>query len=474
MLARCRCVSGQERVEIRLGNHLYWQVLCLSRHTVTGLLYTGGRQARDWTADYRLYSQGRVDIDQLFGVARTEVESLLVKGSPLVVAMDDSILRKTGQNIPGVAWRVDPTGPPFQVNFVLGHRVLQLSAAVPFGPVGQARSIPIDFVEAPTAQRPKKNASPQEQQAYRELQRQKNINAVGLRRVQLLVRKIQRDLWLTVDGRFTNRTVIKSLPESVTLIGRIRRDAKLYAVPVGELTGPKGGRPRRYGQRLATPQEIRQDDSIPWQTVKAYAAGKVHEFDIKTLEAVKWRPAGAKKVLRLIIIKPLAYRLHQGGKLLYREPAYLICMDPTLPLEKVLQAYLWRWGIEVNFRDEKSVLGIGQAQVRNEKSVPAVPASAVAAYSFLQLAGIAVYGAAGIPQDIPDPKWLRGSKPLLCPTQRLINQLRLEAWGEQIKERGFDGFRAPLPTGAERSDANQKPPKPRSPLNSAVFYARNA
>jgi hypothetical protein len=449
-------------------------VLSLSRHTVTGLLYTGGRQAQDWTADYRLYSRGRVDPDQLFDVAREEVESLLPEGSPLVAAMDDSIVRKTGRNIPGVAWRVDPTGPKFQVNFVLGQRVLQLSAAVPFGKLGQARSIPIDFVEAPTAKRPRKDAGQEEKKAYRELQRQKNINAVGLRRVQLLAGKIRRALWLTVDGRFTNRTVIKSLPESVTLIGRIRRDAKFHAVPEGEQTGAKGGRPRRYGQRLPTPEEVLKDDSIPWQTVQAYAAGKVHEFRIKTLDAVKWRPAGAGKVLRLILIAPLGYRLHKEGKLLYREAAYLICTDPALPLAEVLQAYLWRWLIEVNFRDEKSVLGIGQAQVRNPTSVQAVPASAVAAYAFLQLAGIAVYGAEGMPEEIPDPKWIRGRKPLLCPIQRLISQLRLEAWDGQMKEKGFEGFSSPRHTRRSHSGANQKPQKHLSPLKSAVFYAKAA
>jgi hypothetical protein len=103
LLARCRSASLQERVEARLRHHLDWQMLCLSRHTVTGLLYTGGRQLQDWTADDRLYSQGRVEADQLFDVAREEVESMLPEGSPLVVAMDDSILRKTGKNIPGVA-----------------------------------------------------------------------------------------------------------------------------------------------------------------------------------------------------------------------------------------------------------------------------------------------------------------------------------------------------------------------------------
>ena len=462
----------QQRVDARFQHHLYWQMLCLSQHTITGLLYTGGTQFRDWTADYRLYSQGRVNLDGCFAVVREELESMLPEAEPLVVFMDDSILRKTGKKIPGVAWRVDPTGPPFQINFVLGSRVLQLSAALPFGS-GQARSIPIDFVEAPTAQRPKKNASAQAKRAYRELQKQKNINIVGLGRLVLLSKQTRRALRVAVDGRFTNRTVIKDLPESATLVGRIRKDAKLYAVPEGELTGPQGGRPRRYGQRLPTPEEIRKDPSIAWQEITAYAAGKTHRFRIKTLAKVKWKPAGAGKVLRVIVIEPLGYRLCKGGKLLYRDPAYLICTDPDLPLSEAVQTYLWRWGIEVNFRDEKSVLGIGEAQVRNENSVAAVPASAVAAYALLLLAGIRVYGADGVPQQLPDPKWLRGRKPRLCPTQRLISQLRLEAWGEQIHAPGFDGFSACFDC-RKNTKPDQKPLKPESPVDSATLYARNA
>jgi hypothetical protein len=385
--------------------------------------------------------------------------------------MDDSVLPKTGRKIPEVAWRVDPQSPPFQINFILGQRVLQLAAAVPFGSEGAARSIPLDFVEAPTAKRPGKKATDAEKKAYRELQRQKNINAVGLQRVQNLVQAQageDRPLWLTVDGRFTNRTILKGLPEGVRLIGRIRSDAKLHAVPEGESIGSKGGRPRRYGKRLPTPEEIRKDDSIPWQTIRAYAAGKVHEFRFKTLEVVQWRPAGAGKVLRLIVIAPLGYRLCKGGRMLYRKPAYLICTDPALPLEQVLQAYIWRWGIEVNFRDEKSVMGIGQAQVRHPRSVPTVPAVAVAGYAMLLLAGIAAYGPAGIPEELPDPKWLRGRRPRVCPTQRLISQLRLEAWGSQIRARGFEGLSVDL----HRGGAYQKPSKPRSPLASALFYAR--
>lgn len=59
----------------------------------------------------------------------------------------------------------------------------------------------------------------------------------------------------------------------------------------------------------------------------------------------------------------------------------MICTGPELPLEDLLQGYIWRLDIEVNHPDEKSILGMGQAQVRAEHSVENIPAIAVAAYA---------------------------------------------------------------------------------------------
>ena len=43
--------------------------------------------------------------------------------------------------------------------------------------------------------------------------------------------------------------------------------------------------------------------------------------------------------------------------------------------------YFDRWQIEVNHRDEKDTLGVGQAQMWNPVSVPKQPALVVASYS---------------------------------------------------------------------------------------------
>ena len=58
-----------------------------------------------------------------------------------------------------------------------------------------------------------------------------------------------RHLVVSLDGSFTNHTVFRNLPDKTVAVGRLRKDAWFYAVPVEEAT-PRRGRHRFYG---ATP-----------------------------------------------------------------------------------------------------------------------------------------------------------------------------------------------------------------------------
>lgn len=436
---------------------------------MTGLVAASGHQFSDWSADYRLFARERFDAGGLFGVARREVLKQLPEGAPLVAAMDDSILRKRGLKTAGVSWRRDPLGPPFHTNFVLGQRFLQLSAALPLGE-GPARMIPIDLRHAPTAKRPRKNAPAAAWQSYRSQAKEANISKVGAGCLADLRQSLDQDpggrerpLLAVVDGRFTNATVLKNLPGRTQLTGRIRKDTRLYLPP--DKTSPTGpGRRPAYGERLPTPEEIGKDKKIPWQTVEVFAAGKKHDFKIKTMAPLKWRSAGQDHNLRLIVIAPLGYRPRQGSKLLYRKPAYLIATDPDIPMDKLIQAYVWRWEIEVNFRDEKTLLGVGQAQVRSPGSVEKVPQLITAAYAFLLLAAAKTFGAAGAADILPPPKWRQDHKPQRASTQSLISHLRGELWGKAMGLDNFSGFRY-------KRQADTKCEKSLPELTSAVLYA---
>src|SRR5216684_1943771 len=114
----CLPAFGQRRIADRAQALTLSSLLCLGRHTVTGLLTTCGREFHDWSAEYRLFSRHRFPAADIFSVVRRGVLAELSPKAPLCVAVDDSLLRKTGIRIPGVAWRRDPLGPRFQTNFV--------------------------------------------------------------------------------------------------------------------------------------------------------------------------------------------------------------------------------------------------------------------------------------------------------------------------------------------------------------------
>jgi len=469
----CRGAFPQARTAERGRVQLLSQLAGLGRHTVTGNICAAGRQFTNWNPDYRQFSQARGDADVIAGVILQETLEQQDQTGPVVAAMDDSILRKRGRKTPGVSWRRDPLGPPFQVNFVRAQRFLQISIALPQnrGP-GPARMIPFDFLHAPTPPKPKKDAHPQEWKRYRQAQKQTNITLRGAQRVKRLRDMLDqharrgdsspRNLWIAVDGRFTNQTLLRNLPANTAVIGRIRQDAKLFFSPQQHQQPKAAGRKKAYGNIAPTPEQLRTDPNVPWQTVPVFAAGKMHDFKIKTLAPILWKAAGAQKPLRLIVIAPLGYRPRKGSRILYRQPAFLIATDPDAPLENLLQAFVWRWEIELNFRDEKQIVGVGEAQVRNQNSVQAQPEFATFAYAFLLIAANRALNQCG--QTLPLPKWRKPSSQPRASTQVLINQLRAELWGKALGVENFGDFK-------KETAHDLKPQKLIPHLPSAVLYA---
>lgn len=434
---------------------------------MTGLLTTGGQEFFDWAAAFRLFSRERLPLDEIFSVIRRTTLEQLPPEAPLCVALDDTIIRKTGTRIPGVAWRRDPTGPHFQNNFVRAQRFLQFSANVPL-PEGHHRMVPISFRHAPTPQKPSPKASETDVAAYRKASRLAALPRLASQQIGALRQALDTDpagaarpLFLYGDGGYTNATVLKTLPANTVFTGRIRKDAKLYFTPPSTDAPNKRGRPRHYGDQAPTPEEVRTDDSIPWQTVSVSISGTTHQMKVKVCGDQLWRTAGLNHTLQLIVIAPLGYRLRKGSKILYRRPAYLICTDPQMDLPTLLQGYIQRWDIEVNFREEKTLLGVGQAQVRNPHSVESVPGLQVASYAMLLLAMTRNHA-----DSLPAPKWADSHSTHRLSTPRAISQLRGEAWGYAMGLRNLsDLLTCTTPVS--------KPEKFSPHLPSALLYASN-
>ena len=433
---------------------------------MSNLLTTCGLQFDDWTAPYRLFSRHRLPTSEMFAVIRHSVLQQLPPQSPLCVAVDDTLIRKSGIRIPGVAWRRDPLGPHFHTNFVRAQRMLQFSADLPL-PGDHHRMVPISFLHAPTPVKPTK-PTPQQLADFRTARRQARLPLLASQQITALRQSVDpdRSLILFVDNGYTNSTVLKQLPANTTLVGRIRKDAKLYYLPLETDSPQRRGRPRHYGALAPTPEQLRTDDSIPWQTLSVRIAGKQHAMRVKVRRNLQWRTAGLHHTLQLVVIAPLGYRLRKGSKILYRQPAFLIGTDPQLDLLALIQGYVQRWDVEVNFREEKTLLGVGQAQVRHPVSVQDVPAFQVASYAMLLLAMARLQKQTQAGDWLPAPKWYGHQPPPRLSTQRAINQLRGEVWARAL---GFTHF-SDLLTSTPHV---QKPEKFAPHLPSALLYANN-
>lgn len=439
-------------------------ISCVSKSTVTGWIVASGQHFKDWSAAYKLFQGDRLNTDELFSsVLKQTLLSVDQQEENIYAHLDDTLLRKTGKKVSGAKWLRDPLGPPFQTNLIWGQRFVQTSVSVfqKMGPVA-CKTVPVDLVHCPAPVKPKASDSESNWQHYRESQKIMKLSAVGAKRIDTLRTKMnelgysEKKLVTSVDGSYTNETVLKALPDNVTLIGRIRKDCKLNALP--EEKASATGRRRIYGEALPTPEQIRQSDLYPWQTVEAYYSGAKRSFDVKIIPRVRWRKSGEMN-LKLIIVRPTRYRLNQKSRLLYRDPVYLICTDPEMPIEKLLQAYLWRWGIEVNFKEQKTMLGCGQAQVRTEKPCEKVPAFHTAVYSLLLLAAQKTKE-----KQLPRPKWYRKKEETNITTGDVINAFRANNWAQNLNISYSDFVNLQQLQRSRKNSTN--------PTMAAVMYAR--
>lgn len=401
--------------------------------TYTSVLQWLGREKEDWTWAYRLASQTQWEPEDLFAPILYRAAQLSGPSSePLFSVQDDTLLRKTGRRIPGTVYGRDPLSPPFHINLVLGQRFLQTTVLVPTGgPERPWRSIPVSFRHSPPLKAPRR-ATPEQKAAVKEARKHSNLCTMAAEELQGLRLHLdqvpgqsQRFLLHSVDGGYAKKSSLAAVPDRTAVVFRLRKDARLHAyVPPASRVGR-----RKYGPRLPTPEQIRQDEQRAWQTTRLYVAGQMREVSFKVLEGACWPKGAGDQPMRLLVLKPAGYRLRKGSRLLYRQPAYLGVIGPaTMTVEDRLyiQSYVGRWEIEVNHHDEKDGLGIGQAQVWNPKSVPRTPALEVCAYAALLLSSILSFGDRRCEAFGPLPKW-RAVQPQRPSLRDLIHLTRREA-----------------------------------------------
>jgi len=428
-LLRCWTpVFSQDRSSDRAVKLAIGLLLGMGKRTITRSLCFHGEDQQDWSADYKLFSRSPWDEQGLF---KEIVPQLVASGhlstDLVAVAWDDTAVPRSGKKIASAQWMRDSMGPPFHVNLIWGQRFLQGSVLTPHYESDQKsspRAIPVSFQEVTAVKKPGKGASAEKLASYKEAKKKHNLSVAAVKKFTRMrkdfdERGMEKTILLhTVDGSYLNRTTLAYDFERALLVGRARKNAKLC------YPAPEGGR-RVYGTYKFTPERVGKDKRRKWKTERVFHGGEYRDVRYKEVKKILWQGGGRRKLLRLIVVAPVPYRTTKKGRKYYRQKAYLLCTDHEIEVKVLLQKYFDRWQIEYNHRDEKDILGVGEAQVWAKESTPRVPAFKVATYSQMLVTSLEHLGPERSCKYLRLPRW-RKKRPKRASCQDMVNLLRHE------------------------------------------------
>jgi hypothetical protein len=133
----------------------------VGRRTITRALGILGKEQRDWSADYRVFSRSPWKGEDLFDPMMAEAINRYAPTGLLVMAWDDTVVPRTGRHVPGTALRWDPMSPPFHANFIRGQRYLLgalVLALYQQDGSSSPRTLPVRFAECPGVPKPGRKA----------------------------------------------------------------------------------------------------------------------------------------------------------------------------------------------------------------------------------------------------------------------------------------------------------------------------
>jgi DDE superfamily endonuclease len=252
----------------------------------------------------------------------------------LTVALDDTPTPRWGPCVEGAGVHHNPSQGPAGEQFLYGHVWVTLAAVAKHPEWGTP-----DLERLPPDRR-------------RPFRTKLELAAGLLRWLLPWVGGRFLERWAVVDGGYAKKPFLRAGREGGwVVVGRLRKDAALWSLPLPRRPGQRG-RPAVYGkQRLSLAK--RAGHKGGWTEVECVQYGKKVTKAVKTFLAT-WRPAGG--VIRVVLVK------EDDGWVAF------FCTKAEATAAEVLEAAADRGAIEQTFKDVKEVWGAGQQQVRNVHS----------------------------------------------------------------------------------------------------------
>jgi Transposase DDE domain len=322
-----------------------------------GLIVTAGRRSVSralkvmeptlgghWSDYHRLYSSARFCAWDLAAVLVRQVIALLPANEPVVLLADDTVDGKNGPRVWAKGAHRDPLrSSRKKSNVKFGHKWLVMGVLARLRGIARPWALPVLCglcLSSKVAQQVKRRPK----------------TAAALAR-QLLIRLMRwlptRSLILVGDYQVATHEVCRFARrhgKRVTVVGRLRSDANLYAPPKSPGRKTRGGTTAKKGRKLPSPAERATQLTPVSKEVCWYGnRRKVVRF---VSETALWYDKHGSAVT------PIRWVCVLGDDKEGLEDAYFYCSDENMAPERIIELYASRWNIEVTFEESRALLGL--------------------------------------------------------------------------------------------------------------------
>src|SRR3954454_6689930 len=312
--------SSPEAARLTLVELIVGALLASGGHVTQAILALTPRLG--WQAYHWMLEHGRFRLLDLISALCRIVRREIGERRCFAI-IDDTLAPRCSVDAPGVAVRFDHAAKTNRPTFLLCQCFVTLSAVVPCR--DRPRSVPLVTGLCRSSGNAGKIAIAKGL-----------LRAVGaLGPVCLLL-----DAW-SMRGSLI-RTALRLGHE---VIGQVRRDTALFALPPPRQPGRRG-RSRLYGARLDADAVAALPASV--HAIAGYAGRSAR------LRHAVCRP----RFLKCVIVRAVWCELQKGSGG-WAKARLLLSTDPTLSALAIVEAYSGRWTIEPLFRDLKTVDGLG-------------------------------------------------------------------------------------------------------------------
>jgi DDE superfamily endonuclease len=320
-------------------------IVSMGRRTVSHALVAIGRiRQGHWSNYHRLYSSARYSLWSLAAVLVRQVVALLPADAVIELVADDTVDGKQGDHVWAASAHRDPTRSTRDHAAIrYGHKWLALCVLVRLEGWDRPWALPILCGLC----LPPKTAA-------RIGRRAKTASQLARQMVARLMRWLpDRKFILTGDYQVvTHQTVVfaQHHADRLTVVGRLRGDANLYAPPKNPKARSRTGALRKKGRKLPSPQKRMAQLPVVTRKIAWYGASRRQARYVT--EETLWYDNHGNSVM------PIRWVGVLGDKKLGLEDVFFFCSDVSMDAARVIEQYARRWNIEVTFEEVRALLGL--------------------------------------------------------------------------------------------------------------------